>query len=64
LAQLFSTNAFSAKTFCLNVLSTSTAIYSQYIGNTNNFSTDFYQRKQKYLENGIAFDKIRPVVWE
>ena len=46
LAQLFSTNAFSANTFSLDVLSTFTSIYSQSIVNTNNFFTYFYQRKQ------------------
>ena len=45
-AQLFSTNAFSAKAVGLNVLSTFTAIYSQSIVNTNNFFAYFYQRKQ------------------
>ena len=44
-AQLINTNAFSANKFCLNVLSTSTAIYSQSIVNINRYSTDFYQRK-------------------
>ena len=46
MAQLFSTNVFSANTFCLNILSTFTAIYLQSIVNTNNFSTGIYQRKQ------------------
>ena len=41
LAQLFSTNAFS-----VNVLTTFTANYSQFIVNTNNFLKYFYQRKQ------------------
>ena len=45
-AQLFSTNAFSANTFSINVLPSFTAIYSQSIVNTNNFFTYFYQRKQ------------------
>ena len=36
-AQLFCTNAFSANKFCLNGLSTSTAIHLQSIVNTNNF---------------------------
>ena len=45
-AQLFSTNAFSANTFSLNVLPCFTAIYSQSIVSTNNFFTYFYQRKQ------------------
>ena len=45
-AQLFSTNAFNAKTFSHNVLPSSTAIYSQSIVNTNNFFAYFYQRKQ------------------
>ena len=44
--QLCSSNAFSTNKFCLNVLSTYTAIYSQFIVNTNNFFTCFYQRKQ------------------
>ena len=47
LAQLFSTNAFSAKKICINALSIFTAIYSQSIVNTNNFFTYFYQRKPK-----------------
>ena len=40
-AQLFSTNAVS-----LNVLSTSTAIYSQYIVNTSIFFTHFDRKQQ------------------
>ena len=44
--QLFSTNAFSANTFSLNVLPSFTDIYSQSIVSTNNFFTYFYQRKQ------------------
>ena len=48
LAQLLSTNAFNANTFCLKVLSTSTAIYSNCIGNTNNISTEFHQREQVF----------------
>jgi len=46
MSQLLRTNAFSANKFCLNVLSTSTAIYSQSIVKTNNFYTDFFERKQ------------------
>ena len=38
----FSANAIDTNKFCLNVSSTSTAIYSQSIVNTNNFFTDFY----------------------
>ena len=49
-AQLFSTNAISANTLSLNVLSTFTAIYSQSIVNTNNLFTYFYQSKQISLE--------------
>ena len=45
LAQLYSTKTFSANAFSLNVLSTSTAIYSQSFVNTNKF-TYFFQRKQ------------------
>ena len=45
-AQLFSTYAFNANKFSLNVLSTFTAIYSHSIVNTNNFFAYFYQRKQ------------------
>ena len=45
-SQLFSTNAFSANTFSLNVLPSFTAIYSQSIVNTSNFITYFFQRKQ------------------
>ena len=42
----FSTHPLSTNKFCLNVLSTSTTIYSQSKENTNNFFTDFHQRKQ------------------
>ena len=61
--QLFSNNAFIAKTFCVNVLSTSTAIYQQYIGNTKT-SLHTLIKENKYPENDIAFDKIRSIVWE
>ena len=56
MAQLFSTNAFS-----LNVLLYFTAICSQSIVNTNNFSHN-YIKKNKYLENDIEFIKIKPTV--
>ena len=45
MAQLFSTNLFSADVFSLNVLSSFTAIYTQSILNTNNFFTYFYKKK-------------------
>ena len=61
MAQLFSTNAFSANTFSLNVLLSFTAIISQSIVNTNNFSHN-YIKKNKYLENDIEFIKIKPTV--
>ena len=54
MAQLFSTNTFSPNTFCHNILSTSTAIYSQSAENRDKFFINFYQRVQisgKYRRN-------------
>ena len=51
-AQLFCTNAFSANKFCVVILSTSTAINSKYIVNTNNFLQTFI-KENKYLEKSI-----------
>ena len=62
MAQLFSINAFSANTICLNVLSTFTAIYSQSIVNTNNFFIYFYKKKNKYLKNDIGFIRVKPII--
>ena len=54
LEQLFITNTFSPNIFCHNMLSTSTAIYSQSAENKDKFFIDFYQRVQisgKYRRN-------------
>ena len=44
MAQLFSTNKFSPNTFCHNILSTSTTVYSQSAENRDKFLINFYQR--------------------
>ena len=57
MAQLFSTSAFSAYAFSLNVLTTFTAIYSQSIVNT-------FIKENRYLDNNIEFIRIKPIIWE
>ena len=59
-ALLFSTNAFSANAFSLNVLSTFTAIYSQFIVNTKT-SFHTFIKENKYLKNDIGFIRIKPM---
>ena len=60
MAQLFSTNAFSANTFSLNDLPSFTAIYSQSIVNTTSLYT--FIKENKYLEIDFGFIRIKPIV--